>query len=123
MIPPDQDDLCQTRCFHPQAIAAARKAVPDPETASRLAEFFKVFSDPTRLSLLTALEAAELCVCDLSETLGLSQSAVSHQLRLLRAARLVTYRRQGKMAFYNLDDDHIAEILKAGLDHLGEQKP
>ncbi len=119
----DQDDVCQTRCFHPQAIRTARDKALEPGTVERLAEFFKVFADPSRISLLHALHAAELCVCDLSETLGMSQSAVSHQLRLLRAARLVKYRRQGKMAFYSLDDGHIAEILRAGLDHLREEKP
>jgi len=123
-IPSDEresDDLCQTRCFHPEAIATAREKALDGRIVERLAEFFKVFADPSRLSLLNALQSAELCVCDLSETLGMSQSAVSHQLRVLRAARLVKYRRQGKMAFYSLDDGHIAEILRAGLEHLREE--
>ncbi len=115
-----QDDVCQTRCFHPDAIKAAKDNAPDSETIEDLAAFYKLFADPTRLRIIQALDAAEMCVCDLSEALTMTPSAASHQLRLLRAAKLVKYRRQGKMAFYSLDDEHIAQILRAGLDHVRE---
>ncbi len=91
------------------------------DTVLQLAETFKVLSDPTRLKILFALSKAELCVCDISCLLGASESAVSHQLRILRAQRLVKYRREGKMAFYSLDDSHIESLFKAGLDHVEEK--
>jgi ArsR family transcriptional regulator, lead/cadmium/zinc/bismuth-responsive transcriptional repressor len=117
-----QDDVCQTRCVHPEAIQAALNNAPDSETIEDLAAFYKLFADPTRLRIIHALHAAEMCVCDLSEALSMTPSAASHQLRLLRAAKLVKYRRQGKKAFYSLDDEHIALILQAGLDHVREDR-
>lgn len=122
MTDQDQDDVCQTKCFHPDAIKAARDSAPNNETIEDLAAFYKLFADPARLRIIQALNVAEMCVCDLSEALSMTPSAASHQLRLLRAAKLVKYRRQGKMAFYSLDDEHIAQILRAGLDHVLEDR-
>ena len=85
-----------------------------------LAEFFKVFADSTRIKILYALLKAEMCVCDISEILNVSQSAVSHQLRLLKQMKLVKYRREGKSIFYSLSDEHIENILSKGMEHICE---
>ena len=113
-------DLCQTSCVHPEAVAKASKAVLSGPTLTQLADFYKLLGDPTRLRILSALAGSELCVCDLAETMQMNQSAVSHQLRVLRAGRLVTYRREGKMAIYRLDDEHVEDILATSLAHIEE---
>ncbi|HBY93320.1 MAG: metalloregulator ArsR/SmtB family transcription factor [Ardenticatenaceae bacterium] len=90
----------------------------DLQTADRLAHFFKALSDPTRVRIISALSAAELCVGDLALALGMTQSAISHQLRLLRDLRLVRTRKAGRMVYYALDDDHIEDLYHQGLDHV-----
>ena len=111
--------------FHADAarVAEVRAAQPDASTVERLAEIFKALGDPTRVKLLSALAAAELCVCDLATLLTLSESAISHQLRLLRSLRLVRARRDGRMVFYRLDDDHIVRLLAQGREHAEEGAP
>jgi ArsR family transcriptional regulator, lead/cadmium/zinc/bismuth-responsive transcriptional repressor len=111
--------------FHADAarVAEVRAAQPDASTVERLAEIFKTLGDPTRVRLLSALAAAELCVCDLATLLTLSESAISHQLRLLRSLRLVRARRDGRMVFYRLDDDHIVRLLAQGREHAEEGAP
>ncbi|MBE7558330.1 helix-turn-helix transcriptional regulator [bacterium] len=94
--------------------------MPAPETIIALAETFKALADPSRTRILFALSRAELCVCDLAELLGLSVSAISHQLRHLRELKLVKYRREGKMAYYSLDDDHVKTLFRQGLAHVEE---
>lgn len=94
----------------------------DMETVNGLAEFFKVFGDSTRLRILYALSLSEMCVCDIAAVLGTSQSAISHQLKVLRQMRLVKYRRDGKVIYYSHDDDHITEIFRQGFDHINEGK-
>jgi ArsR family transcriptional regulator, lead/cadmium/zinc/bismuth-responsive transcriptional repressor len=108
--------------FHADAerVAEVRAAQPDAVTVERLAEIFKALGDPTRVRLLTALATAELCVCDLATLLGLTESAVSHQLRLLRSLRVVCARRDGRMVFYRLDDEHIVRLLAQGREHAEE---
>jgi ArsR family transcriptional regulator, lead/cadmium/zinc/bismuth-responsive transcriptional repressor len=108
--------------FHadPARVAEVRATQPDTGTVERLAEIFKALGDPTRVRLLTALATAELCVCDLATLLALSESAISHQLRLLRSLRLVRARRDGRMVFYRLDDDHIVGLLAQGREHAEE---
>lgn len=113
-------DFCQISCVHPDAVAKASRAIISGETLTKLADFYKLLGDPTRLRILSALAATELCVCDLAETMQMNQSAISHQLRVLRAGGLVTYRRDGKMAIYRLDDEHVATILATGLTHIEE---
>jgi ArsR family transcriptional regulator len=88
--------------------------MPEPVTVERLAETFKALGDPTRVRMLSALSRAELCVCDLATLLGATESAISHQLRLLRSLRVVRARRDGRMVFYRLDDDHIVRFVGAG---------
>ncbi len=87
-----------------------------------LADLFKIFGDPTRIRILHALSMQELCVCDIAETLGMTQSAISHQLRVLKQTHLVKYRRDGKAIYYSLADDHVYTILAQGLEHVTEKQ-
>ncbi|WP_296627655.1 metalloregulator ArsR/SmtB family transcription factor [uncultured Negativibacillus sp.] len=115
----EEMEECQERHHH--QLAYLKNKMPTQQEMETVAELFKVFGDPTRLKLLAALLGQEMCVCDLSDLLGISQSAVSHQLRLLRASRLVKNRREGKSVFYSLDDDHVATILAQGMEHVRHQ--
>ena len=112
-------DVCSETLVHPEAVTEARAAV-DSAPVEALAETFKVLGDPTRVRILLALSVRELCVCDLAELLAVSQSAVSHQLRILRAHRLVRPRREGKLVYYRLDDDHVRTLFAEGLRHVKE---
>jgi ArsR family transcriptional regulator len=114
-------DTCSCSLVHEEAVGMARAAAPSAETVEALGGLFKVFGDPSRVRILSALAAAELCVCDLGLVLGMSQSAISHQLALLRAARLVRNRREGKVIYYSLDDDHVRRLLALGLEHVAEE--
>ena len=96
--------------------------MPDEETLFELSELFKLFGDSTRIEILCALMQEESCVGDLSERLGVSQSAISHQLRVLRGSRLVKARRSGQLMFYSLDDDHVHSIIRIGLEHVAHTK-
>lgn len=96
--------------------------MPQEEKLYDLAELFKVFGDTTRVKIISALFEAELCVCDIAELLTMSPSAISHQLRVLRQARLVKHRKEGKVVFYSLDDEHIKHIFNEGLTHILEQR-
>lgn len=98
-----------------------RKSLKDEETIVQLAETYKVLSDPTRLRICSLLAETELCVSDLAALLEISESATSHQLRLLRSLRLVRHRRDGKMVFYALDDEHVIGLIRLGLDHVEEK--
>lgn len=113
-------ELCQVNCVNQERVERVSRAMPEAGRLSETAEIFKVLGDPTRLCLLFALMQEELCVCDLAEFVNASQSAVSHQLRLLRNARLVRSRREGKMIYYQLDDDHVRHLLSEGLVHATE---
>lgn len=113
-------DLCDVHYVNEKSVKAVQKTMIGDEIADALAETFKVLSDPTRVKILFALSKAELCVCDLSALLGMNESAVSHHLRLLKALKLVKYRREGRMAYYSLDDEHIAKLLQQGLEHVRE---
>ena len=107
-------------CLHEEAVAAVRKQMPDEDDLYDLAELYKVFGDSTRIKILYVLFAADLCVYDIAQLLGMTQSAVSHQLRILKNNKLVKFRREGKTVFYALDDDHVRSILKLGMEHLGD---
>ncbi len=112
--------VCDVRVVHLNRVNRAREdAIPEREN-DRLAQTYKVLGDPTRLKIVMALEGGEMCVCDLAAFLGLSESAVSHQLRRLRDLALVKHRREGQILFYSLDDDHVAALLKVGLEHVLE---
>jgi len=116
-------DVCEA--FHANAgeMTALRGALIPAAQVATLAETFRALGDPTRVRVLDALSRAELCVCDLATLLGLSESATSHQLRLLRSLRLVRTRRAGRMVFYALDDDHITRLFAQGLEHVEEGLP
>ena len=120
--PVAQSDLCDIRYVNEKQVHAVRKAMISNEVAFDLAEAFKVLSDPTRVKIIFALSKAELCVCDLSALLGMHDPAVSHHLRLLRALKLVKYRKEGRMAYYSLDDEHIEKLFRYGLEHVQEQR-
>ncbi len=112
-------DICSISVVHPEAVAQAREAV-ESAPVEALAETFKVLGDPTRVRILLALATRELCVCDLAELFDVTPSAVSHQLRFLRQHRLVRPRRDGKLVFYSLDDNHVRGLFAEGLRHVRE---
>jgi ArsR family transcriptional regulator, lead/cadmium/zinc/bismuth-responsive transcriptional repressor len=111
-------EWCEENVIHAAAVRRARAALPAPSVSGQLADLFGTLADPTRVRLIAALAEGELCVCDLAATLGLSQSAVSHQLRLLRHLSLVRTRRVGRVIYYALDDDHVLGLFRQGLDHV-----
>jgi len=115
-----RSDICQVQSVHPEAVERVKEKMPACGLLMDLAEFFKVFGDHTRIRILNALYQEELCVCDLVEVLGMNQSAVSHQLRVLRGAKVVKFRKEGKMVYYSLDDDHVCKLLSDGLAHIQE---
>jgi DNA-binding transcriptional ArsR family regulator len=105
---------------HDEAIRSARKALASEETILGLTETFKILSDPTRLQIVLAASKQELCVIDIAELLGITESAVSHQLRLLKTLRLVKQRKEGKLVFYTLDDEHIEDLIRVAARHISE---
>ena len=111
-------DTCQIKCINPERIARTRRGMDAPADLSGLADIFKMLGDVTRVRILKALFLEELCVCDIAAVLEMTQSAVSHQLRLLRGARLVKYRKDGKAVYYSLDDDHVKTLFEQGLEHV-----
>jgi DNA-binding transcriptional ArsR family regulator len=114
-------DVCQEKCLHPEAVALARASL-EGAPVEIMADIFKVLGDPTRSGILLALSTGELCVCDLAELFGITSGGVSHQLRILKAHRLVRGRREGKLVFYSLDDAHVASLLKEGIVHAREER-
>ncbi|MCR5195354.1 MAG: metalloregulator ArsR/SmtB family transcription factor [Pseudobutyrivibrio sp.] len=113
-------ECCEENCVHRDMVDKVLKELPDEDVLYDLAELFKVFGDSTRVRILIALFEAELCVCDISEALGMTQSAVSHQLQILRTNKLVKSRREGKQMYYSLADDHVVTIIGQGLSHILE---
>jgi DNA-binding transcriptional ArsR family regulator len=108
--------------LHDEIVAQVRKKMPQEESLYELSEFFKVFGDSTRIKILFALFASQVCVYDIAALLGMNQSAVSHQLRILKQAGLVKFRREGKVVYYSLDDEHIQQIVHQALTHLSEKR-
>lgn len=120
MNTPVQDDQCEIRCVHPEAVSTALQAIPSEDCVEGAVLLLKAVSDATRLKILSALSATELCVCDLAQVVGISESNTSHQLRLLRTAKLVRYRKEGRVAYYSLADHHVRELLNSALEHARE---
>ena len=116
----DKIENCSCTVIHRDIITKVQDSIPKEETLYDLAELFKVFGDTTRIKILCALFESEMCVCDMAALLGMSQSAISHQLRVLKATRLVKFRREGKVVYYSLDDEHIKHIFDEGLKHITE---
>ena len=113
-------ELCGTKHVHPELVRRVLEAIPEEEDLYSLADFFKVFADSTRIRILYVLLCSETCVCDIAQLLGMTQPAISHQLRILKQMDLVRARRDGKTIFYSLADGHIASILSQGMEHIRE---
>ena len=111
---------CDCDVIHEEIVRAVKKKVPPMEDYVDVANLFKMFGDPSRMRLLHALSMHEMCVCDLAVLLGVTKSAVSHQLKSLRLLNLVKYRKEGQVAFYSLADDHVEAIIKIGFEHIRE---
>lgn len=118
---PRDPGVCDVEAIHPETVDAARADLCGADELTLIADTFQILANPTRLQIVRALAGRELCVCDLAVLVGASQSSVSHHLRQLRQMRLVRYRREGRMAFYSLDDDHVARLVEVGLDHVREE--
>lgn len=116
----NKSESCSCNVIHKEVVENVKNKLPKEETLYDLAELFKVFGDSTRIKIICSLFESEMCVCDLSVLLNISQSAISHQLRVLKSARLVKFRRAGKVIYYSLDDEHIKQIFDAGLHHITE---
>lgn len=113
-------ERCISDVIHEEVVNKVKEIMPKEETLYDLAEFFKVFGDSTRIKILWALEESEMCVCDIAYLLSMTQSAISHQLRVLKQANLVKFRKEGKVVYYSLNDDHVKQILEQGLIHINE---
>jgi DNA-binding transcriptional ArsR family regulator len=112
---------CDCDCIHEEVVAEVRGKMPEEAVLVDLASLFKVFSDSTRVKILCALQYSEMCVCDIAVLLGMTKSAISHQLRQLRQTRLVKNRKSGKVVYYSLDDEHIGNVFDQGLLHVRER--
>ena len=117
---PENNPCCDYMHIHEDTVKAVQQSMPREEVLYDLAELFKVFGDSTRIRILYVLFEAEMCVCDIAQLLGMSQSAISHQLRILKGNKLVKYRREGKTVFYSLADGHVRTIIGQGLEHVEE---
>ena len=113
-----EEELFECTVLHEDVVNEVKKKIPQDEMIYDLAEFFKVFADSTRMKIIFALMENELCVCDIANIVQTTQSAISHQLRLLKQAKLVKFRKEGKVVYYSLDDDHISQIVKKGREHI-----
>jgi len=114
----DKNDVCEIEEVHEDILKKVSSVLLPFDTILRLAEIFKVLGEPTRMRIIDALSHNELCVCDLADLLGMSSSAISHHLRVLRNTRLVKYRKDGKSVIYSLDDEHIVQLFQQGLEHV-----
>jgi len=116
------NENCEVYCIHPELVRKAKTKELSDKAVLRLSEIFKTMGDPTRLRIINTLLSGEMCVCDLSFVLGMENSAISHQLRILRDRRIVKLRKDGKIAYYSLDDEHVVSLFNEGLTHIGEQE-
>lgn len=117
-----EHDRCEEQCIHSEVVESVRTQMLGTVPSEELAQLFKVLGDNTRIRILDALYLSELCVCDITALLGMNQSAVSHQLRVLRDARIVKFRKQGKNVLYSLNDEHISGLVRMGSEHVRELK-
>lgn len=114
-------EMCDCDMVHADVVAHVKEVMEDTEVVYALSDFFKVMSDSTRMRIMAVLDSDELCVCDLAEVLGMTKSAVSHQLKVLKDAQLVKFRREGKNVYYTLKDHHVKTILEMGIEHIKER--
>lgn len=115
-----QVETCSCSVIHEDVVSSVRGKMLEEETVYELADLFKIFGDSTRIKILWALDEAEMCVCDISNLLNMTQSAISHQLRVLKQANLVKNRKEGKVVYYSLKDEHVKQIFNQGLIHVNE---
>ncbi len=115
-----EEGTCEFMHVHEEIVHQVQQVLPEEQELLDLAEFFKVFGDSTRIKILYVLSQSEMCVCDIATLLQMGQSAISHQLRILKQMRLVKFRREGKTVFYSLSDNHIQTILAQGMEHVNE---
>lgn len=113
-------EKCDCTVIHEEVVSEVRRRLPDEESLLDLADLFKVFGDSTRVKILCALFESEMCVCDIAALLGMTKSAISHQLRVLKQSKLIKNRRDGKVVYYSLDDEHVKTIFDQGLAHVSE---
>ncbi|MCH4201115.1 MAG: metalloregulator ArsR/SmtB family transcription factor [Clostridium tyrobutyricum] len=111
-------EVCSCNIIHEDIVNVAKENITNDTSICNMAEFFKVLNDPTRLKIINALMLSEMCVCDICAVLGMSQPAISHHLKVLRQTKLIKYRRDGKITYYSLDDEHIKPIFNQCLDHV-----
>ncbi len=121
MTDENEIEVCEFLCAHETIVSEVRNAMPDEDTLFDLAELYKIFGDHTRIRILMVLCRHEMCVCDIATLLSMTQSAISHQLRILKQARLIKFRRDGKTIFYSLADDHVQQLLNLAIEHLHEK--
>jgi ArsR family transcriptional regulator len=114
------EKFCDCEVLHEEVVEEVKKSMADDETIADISDFFRIFGDSTRIKILWALDKSELCVCDIAALISMTKSAVSHQLRVLKDARLVKSRREGKVIFYSLADAHVKDIFEKAVEHLGE---
>lgn len=115
-------ETCNCNIIHEDIVEKVKNTIPDEGVLYDLADLFKVFGDSTRIKIICALFQSEMCVCDIAALLGMNQSAISHQLRVLKQARLVKFRKDGKVVYYSLDDEHVKKIFDQGLAHISHDK-
>jgi len=115
-------ETCNCNIIHEDIVEKVKNTIPDEGKLYDLADLFKVFGDSTRIKIICALFQSEMCVCDIAALLGMNQSAISHQLRVLKQARLVKFRKDGKVVYYSLDDEHVKKIFDQGLAHINHDK-
>ncbi|NOX32161.1 MAG: winged helix-turn-helix transcriptional regulator [Deltaproteobacteria bacterium] len=111
-------DICGEKCINEKKVMETIKTIPRQENVGQMAEIFKALSDPTRLKIVLALLNQEHCVCDIAVICNQTDSAISHQLRILRTLKILKNRREGKIIYYSLDDDHVVSLIKMSLDHV-----
>jgi len=112
--------FCDCDVIHEELVNKVKAKMPDDGKLYDLADLFKIFADSTRINILWALEESEMCVCDLAVLLGMTKSAISHQLRTLKNTNMVKFRKEGKNVYYSLKDEHVKQILEMGMDHINE---
>ncbi len=116
-----EDLICEASASTPEQLEEIKNSMYDEKTIEALSQIFKALGDPTRLRIIYVLSKSPLCVCDIAELLNMTQSAISHQMRILRNLRLVKFKREGRMVIYSLDDDHVLGLLSQGLEHVGHE--
>ena len=117
-----ENDVCEIECTNEKAVKQVKSNILNEEILLEVSDNFKIFGDLTRLKILQALYQRELCVCDLTAVLEANQSTISHQLRVLRSKNLVKFRKEGKMAYYSLADEHVVKIIEMGIEHATEKQ-